>query len=110
MSFTYKEKNVNINKFLKDTWTTGLIIIKDDKIISIDGDDVTENFLFGARETIKIARMIQCKKAILKQRSPSCGHGLIYDGTHSGKIIPGIGVTAKLLIDNGIEVVSEEDL
>jgi uncharacterized protein YbbK (DUF523 family) len=84
--------------------------IKEDKVININGEDVTENYLKGARETLQIARMTKSNQAILKQRSPSCGCGLIYDGTHSGKIVPGIGLTAKLLLDNGISVKTEEDI
>jgi len=46
----------------------------------------------------------------LKQRSPSCGCGQIYDGTFSGTIIKGDGVTTKLLKENGIKVLTEDDL
>ena len=52
----------------------------------------------------------QGEAAILKARSPSCGKGIIYDGTHSRILIAGNGVTAELLINNGIQVLSEDDL
>jgi len=48
--------------------------------------------------------------AILKQRSPSCGNGLIYDGTFSGTVISGDGITARLLKQNEISVITDEDL
>lgn len=80
------------------------------KVITKDGEDVTEEFIKGARRALEIARIFNIKKAILKQRSPSCGNGKIYDGTFSGNLIEGDGVTAALFKRNGIEVISEEDL
>ena len=70
----------------------------------------TENFVNGANESLKIAQMFNCDKALLKEGSPSCGCNLIYDGTFSGKKIPGKGVTAALFIENNIEVFSEKEL
>ena len=84
--------------------------IDDGKVFAINGDDVTENFEEGARQVLALAKMYECSEAILKQRSPSCGSGQIYDGTFSGKVIEGDGVTAKLLKENGISVITEEDL
>ena len=72
--------------------------------------DVTKKFKQGAQEALKIANLYDCKKAILKEGSPSCGSNCIYDGTFTGKKIPGVGVTAALLKKNGIEVISEKDL
>lgn len=80
------------------------------KVKSIKNKDVTDNFERGAVEVLKLAKEIGTEKAILKSKSPSCGCGIIYDGTFSGKLIQGNGVTAKLLIKNGIEVLTEEDL
>jgi uncharacterized protein YbbK (DUF523 family) len=79
-------------------------------VITKSGKDVTKNFKKGARQVLKIAKLFGIKKAILKQRSPSCGCGQIYDGTFSGKIIKGDGITAALLKRNGIKVISEEEL
>lgn len=84
--------------------------IKNDKVITKDGEDVTSSFKKGAKEVLKIAKLLNAKKAVLKQRSPSCGCGQIYDGTFSGEIIAGDGVTTKLLKENGIEVISDENL
>jgi len=83
---------------------------KGKKVITKLGKDVTKNFKRGARQVLKIAELFGVKKAILKQRSPSCGCGQIYDGTFSGRIIKGDGVTATLLKRNGIKVISEEEL
>lgn len=83
---------------------------KDIRVISEKGKDVTENFDLGARQALKIAKIFGCREAILKQKSPSCGCGRIYDGTFSGKVIEGDGVTTKLLKKNGIKVITEEDL
>lgn len=82
---------------------------KGKKVITNSGKDVTKNFKKGAREVLKIAKILGVKKAILKQKSPSCGCGQIYDGTFSGKIIKGDGITTSLLKKNSIEVISEED-
>jgi uncharacterized protein YbbK (DUF523 family) len=80
------------------------------KVFSKSGKDVTAQFENGAKQVLKIAKQLDIKEAILKQRSPSCGAGQIYDGTFSGKIIRGDGVTTALLKKNGIKVSSEEDL
>ncbi|ACL76587.1 DUF523 domain-containing protein [Ruminiclostridium cellulolyticum] len=80
------------------------------KVIDSKGQNQTEKFLKGARETLKVARLYNIKKAILKSKSPSCGFGRIYDGTFSGKLIEGNGVTAELLSGNGFEVMTEEDI
>jgi uncharacterized protein YbbK (DUF523 family) len=74
------------------------------------GEDVTEKFIRGAGEVLRIARLTGAEKAVLKARSPSCGCGRIYDGTFSGRTREGNGVTAELLLRNGIEVMTEEDL
>ena len=80
------------------------------KVFTKSGGDATENFKRGAKEVLKLAKLFGIKKVILKQRSPSCGCGQIYDGTFSEKLIKGDGVTAALLKRNGIEVLTEEDL
>lgn len=80
------------------------------KVIESDGTDVTTEFEKGAKEVLKIAKIYNIKKAILKQRSPSCGCGQNYDGTFSGKIVKGDGITTRLLKKNGIKIISEEDL
>lgn len=80
------------------------------RVISKDGRDFSEEFLKGAERTLAIAQALNIKKAILKAKSPSCGCGKVYDGTFSGKLVEGNGLTAELLIKNGIEVCTEKDL
>jgi uncharacterized protein YbbK (DUF523 family) len=84
--------------------------IKDGRVYTKDGQDVTSNFKYGARRTLDIALAVGAGRAILKQRSPSCGCGKIYDGSFSGRVIDGNGITAGLLLAEGIEVLSEEDI
>jgi len=74
------------------------------------GDDGTAGFIKGAYEVLKIVKMLGIEKAILKQKSPSCGCGLIHDGSFTGETRKGNGVTTALLLQNGIEVLSEDDL
>lgn len=81
-----------------------------DKVINKNGEDVTKNFTKGANEALNIANIYNCKKAILKTKSPSCGSKLVYDGSHTGKLTEGMGVTTKLFIENGIEVISETEI
>lgn len=80
------------------------------RVVSKDGKDVTAAFEKGAQKVLKLALANQCRFAVLKENSPSCGCGCIYDGTFTGRKIPGMGVTAGLLIDHGITVAGEHSL
>ncbi|MGH2709321.1 MAG: DUF523 domain-containing protein [Actinomycetota bacterium] len=80
------------------------------RVVDAHGADVTANFLRGAREALKVARLAGSTRAILKARSPSCGKGCIHDGTFSATLKAGSGVTAALFEREGLEVLSEEDL
>lgn len=79
------------------------------RVITARGEDKTGAFLRGAEAVLAIARKHGARVAILKERSPSCGSGMIYDGTFRGKKIPGCGCTAALLIREGLRVYSEEN-
>ena len=79
------------------------------RVINKEGDDQTEEFLLGAERTLAIVKALEIKKAIMKSRSPSCGCGQIYDGTFSGRLIPGNGLTVELLFQNNIEIITEEE-
>jgi uncharacterized protein YbbK (DUF523 family) len=81
-----------------------------DRFLTKAGEDVTFHFQKGAMEILKLAKMFDCGYAILKQRSPSCGYGEIYDGTFSGKLIKGNGILAELLAENKIIILGEDDL
>jgi uncharacterized protein YbbK (DUF523 family) len=80
------------------------------KVKTKSSEDKTKEFLKGAEEALKLAKEHNIKTAILKAKSPSCGVNKIYDGSFSGKLIEGNGLTADLLIKNGIEVITEVDL
>ncbi|MFA5458829.1 MAG: DUF523 domain-containing protein, partial [Synergistaceae bacterium] len=84
--------------------------IREGRVFEKSGKENTDNFQKGAEETLRLARLLKVDMAILKQNSPSCGSSMIYDGTFSSKKIPGSGITASLLIENGIRVISEEDI
>lgn len=84
--------------------------LKGGKAITKSGMDVTENFVRGAKQVLEIAKLFRIEEAIMKQGSPSCGCGRIYDGTFSGKLIEGYGITAALLLKNGIKVITEEEV
>ncbi len=78
-----------------------------DMVLTKNGEDVTGNYRKGAEEILKLAKFYDCKYAILKERSPSCGYGKIYDGTFSKSLINGNGVTADSLSKNGVKIIGE---
>lgn len=79
-------------------------------MITQNGLDVTVQYQKGAQEALKLARRYGCTWAILKERSPSCGAGTVYDGTFTHTQVPGDGITARLLAENGIHVIGEGQL
>lgn len=79
------------------------------KVVTDSGKDVTEQFLKGAYDTLKVAKEADASMVVLKERSPSCGSTMIYSGKFNGTKRKGNGVTAALLKRNGIKVVSEEN-
>lgn len=79
------------------------------RALTKDGTDCSAAILHGAEKMLALARKHDIKLAILKEKSPSCGSKFIYDGTFSGKLIPGQGLAAALLSKNGIFVTNEED-
>ena len=84
--------------------------IREGRVFEKTGKENTDKFQKGAEETLRLVRLLNADMAILKQNSPSCGSSMIYDGTFSGKKIPGSGITASLLIQNGVRVISEEEI
>lgn len=81
-----------------------------DKVVTISGIDITDNFNVGAHKVLEILKRENIDIAILKSKSPSCGKGIIYDGTFSGTLTEGNGVTVELLSKNNIKVYSSDDL
>lgn len=80
------------------------------RVVTANGSDVTAQYQRGAEAALYWARLFHCTKAILKEKSPSCGHGQIYDGTFSRTLTVGDGVTAALLRAEGLEIIGESDL
>lgn len=81
--------------------------IQGSQVVMGNGTNVTKEYRKGAEEVLRLCRLFGCKRAVLKEKSPSCGCGKVYDGTFSGKLIDGNGITAKFLMENGIEVFGE---
>lgn len=79
-------------------------------VLSSEGKNVTESFNKGALTALYLVKKYHITRAVLKESSPSCGSHFIYDGTFTGKKIIGRGITAKLLMDNGVKVFSEKEL
>ena len=82
--------------------------LRDGRVFSSEGQDVTMEYVSGSKIALDIAKLVGCKKAILKSKSPTCGCGRIYDGTFSGKLIEGDGIFCKMLKEENIEVYTEE--
>ncbi|MGM9636740.1 MAG: DUF523 domain-containing protein [Eubacteriales bacterium] len=78
-----------------------------DRVVNVLGQDVTDAYRKGAAYALELAKRYGCRYAILKERSPSCGHGQIYDGSFTGRLVSGNGVCAELLEQNGITVIGE---
>jgi len=81
-----------------------------DKVFSRSGRDVTEAYAKGAALAVALARRQGCGAALLKERSPSCGSGQIYDGSFTGRLTEGDGVTAELLKEAGVPVYGESEI
>lgn len=86
------------------------VLVKNTLVIDTIGNDVSQAFINGAYQALKVAQDFSVTHAILKAKSPSCGSGLIYDGTFSGKKISGDGVTAALFKQHGIVVMTEDEV
>lgn len=82
----------------------------EDTVINTKGEDVTDAFVAGAEQTLRLAQKHNIHLAVLKENSPSCGSHFIYDGTFSGTKKTGQGITAARLRKNGIKVFSENEL
>lgn len=80
---------------------------KDNRILTCDGKDVTEQFASGAEKTLEMVKQFQIKKAILKSKSPSCGFQKVYDGSFSGTLSKGDGATTKLLLEEKVQIADE---
>ena len=79
-------------------------------VVTAESADVTEQYRRGAACALRLYQMLGCKAAVLKERSPSCGCGAVYDGTFTGTLTAGDGVTAALLRAHGIRVLGESQV
>lgn len=81
-----------------------------DRVLNRKGEDVTAAYQLGALEAVRLAKVHEVAFAIMKERSPSCGSSIIYDGSFSGKKIPGQGLAVQSLRAAGFLVISEDEL
>jgi uncharacterized protein YbbK (DUF523 family) len=86
------------------------VLDDESRVLTVEGADVTANFVRGAEECLAAARLFGAEGALFKARSPSCASGQSYDGSFGGRLVPGFGVAAALLRRNGLRILSEEDL
>lgn len=75
-----------------------------------DNTDVTTAYQKGAAETLKLAHFFGASRALLKEKSPACGFGKIYDGTFTKTLTDGNGAAAHLLHQHGISVYGEHNI
>lgn len=81
-----------------------------DRVVTETGTDVTEPYGRGAKGALRLAELYGCRLALLKEKSPSCGCGRVYDGTFSRTLTEGNGLTAETLLRQGVEVFGESRL
>ena len=84
--------------------------IKNGRVVTSEGEDVTDNYRMGAEEALKLSRLYDCHVAVMKERSPSCSPDGVYDGTFTKTLVPGAGVAAALLTANGVTVIGESEI
>ena len=80
------------------------------RVLSREGNDVTDEYEKGALLALALAERFGCRRALLKERSPSCGAGEIYDGSFSHTRVPGDGVAAEALRRAGLTLFGESEL
>lgn len=83
--------------------------LPDGRVVNAAGEDLTEAFRLGAERALELCRIHGCSCAVLKARSPSCGKGVIYDGSFTHTRVPGDGVFAALLRENSVRILTEEE-
>ena len=82
--------------------------IRQGRVVSKSGKDMTGAYMKGAEQALLAYRMTNCEAAVLKRMSPSCGRDRVYDGNFTNTIVPGNGLLAGLLMDEGIPVFGED--
>ncbi len=84
--------------------------IREGRVIDASAQDWTKEFDLGAKQALELVEKQQIKYALMKERSPSCGVNMIYDGTFSSIKIPGQGRTSAALAGIGVQLFSEFQL
>ena len=84
--------------------------IKGSQVVHKSGKNVTREFEKGANKALALCKYLGITKAVLKENSPSCGTHMIHNGFFMDRLIPGMGVTARVLKEHGIEVYSEKEI
>jgi uncharacterized protein YbbK (DUF523 family) len=84
--------------------------IRDGRVVTRSGKDVTAEYERGAQEAARLARTLGCEVAILQDRSPSCGVGMVHNGLFDGGLVEGDGVAARLLSEAGVRVIRASDV
>ncbi len=79
-------------------------------VLNREGESVDAAFRLGAEKALEIAKTEKPDLIVLQSRSPSCGAGEIYDGTFSGKKIPGLGIFAERAAQAGFRIADVEDV
>ncbi len=83
--------------------------LRGERVICQNGEDRTEAYCLGAKKALDFFLLHRCDAALFKSKSPSCGKGLVYDGSFSRTLTKGDGVTARLFLNNKIKVFTEEE-
>lgn len=81
-----------------------------ERVVSRTGADVTAAYRAGAQVACRLCERFQCQSALLKERSPSCGCGSVYDGSFTGTLIAGNGIAAEALLASGVAVIGESEI
>jgi len=81
--------------------------IQGNRVMMVNGIDVTKEYHLGARIAVALVQKHAVKIAIMKERSPACGHRYVYDGTFSKKLVPGMGIAAQALNKIGVTIYNE---
>ena len=84
--------------------------IKGSQVINKEGKNVTRQFEKGANKALALCKYLGITKAVLKENSPSCGTHMIHNGHFMDRLIPGMGVAARILKEHDIEVFSEKEI
>ncbi len=81
-----------------------------DRVINAEGNDVTDAYRKGAEEALRLCKLYNAQGIVLRDKSPSCGKGRIYDGSFSRRLTDGDGITAALFLEAGVPVYSEGEI